>query len=436
MNNVDDNVLLCRGHLVVTGEAEAPAEDVGADVDACAFDIGVGFASSISFNGDKGVGSIDGLHVHRLPDGAAFRIEGGKGSEDLSRAGLAGFMLPELVLFAADKGAHGVFIQDHAAQPEVGLGVLCIIGVHVYRQILQAFFVAFIDCPLLGDMLVQVRDLAADDTGDDVAHAVVVADLLMLVPGGGFAALGAPFADLVGVLQTVGQEHAAGGAGDDLVAVKADAVVVAEAAGLNALIGGTKAFGCVLDDEGVVLVADCFEFIHFARRAVEMRNDNEADVGIQRKGFLQGFRTHVPGVVLSVDEDGLAVLVGDGVDGGVKGHVGAEDLMALQGAVVGSRLAIETLTGQLCCKVQRCGAGREAHGVLDANPLCQLLFYFIDVFANGTHPVGVDGIIHPFLFITMHGWRRQPYFFLKRLDSRKSQVLCKIHYLFALFRIT
>lgn len=52
-------------------------------------------------------------------------------------------------------------------------------------------------------MLVKVGQLSPDDTGDDIRHAVIIADLLVLIPRGCLSALGGPLADLVGVLPAV-----------------------------------------------------------------------------------------------------------------------------------------------------------------------------------------------------------------------------------------
>ena len=69
-------------------------------------------------------------------------------------------------------------------------------------------------------MLAQIGDLSANHAGDDVGHPVVVADFLVLIPGRGLAALGAPFANLIGVLLGIRNEQSSGGACDDLVAVE------------------------------------------------------------------------------------------------------------------------------------------------------------------------------------------------------------------------
>ncbi len=76
MNNLDDSVLLGWGHLVVAGQAEAAAEDVGADVGAGTGDIGIGLAAAAALGCDEGMGAVNWLHVHRLPDWPSLRVEG------------------------------------------------------------------------------------------------------------------------------------------------------------------------------------------------------------------------------------------------------------------------------------------------------------------------------------------------------------------------
>ena len=77
VDDVDDHILLLRSHLVVGGEAEAAAENVGADVSAVTGDIGIGLAAAAALGCDEGMGAVNGLHVHRLPDGATFCIKSG-----------------------------------------------------------------------------------------------------------------------------------------------------------------------------------------------------------------------------------------------------------------------------------------------------------------------------------------------------------------------
>ena len=100
-------------------------------------------------------------------------------------------------------------------------------------------------------------------------------------------------------------------------------------------------------------VCDAPDLLDLAGRTVEMGNHNELRVRIKREGLLQRFGTHVPGVILGVDKDGLAVLIGDGVDGGVKGRVAAEDAVAPERSLVRARLTVKPLAGELRGQMQR-----------------------------------------------------------------------------------
>ena len=422
----NNHILLFRSHLVIRGEAEAAAEDVRAHVLAGAGDVGVAAAAAVAFGRDEGMGAVDGLHMHGLPDGAALRVEGSQGIQDLMGRALSGFGLVQVVLLSTDHGRHGVLVDDQAGKPEVRLGIRFIEGIHPDRQIGEPCLIALVDGLLLSDMLIQIGHLATDDARDDVAHAVVIADLLMLIPGGGLPALGGPLAGLVRIRLGIGQEHAAGAAGDDLVAVEADAVVVAQGAGLHPssvqLILCAQALGGILHDQRAVAVADGFDPVHLSGGAVEMSHHHQLGVWIQLERLLQGFRAHVPGVRLRVDEHGFPVLIGHGVDGSVEGHIRAEHPVPLQRALVRPRLAVELFAGQLGGQVQGRRAGRQAHRVLHADVFGDLPLHLVDVCADGGHPVGSDSIVHPPLLIPMHGGGGEPELAFKGLDPRESGI--------------
>ena len=213
---------------------------------------------------------VHGLHVHGFPNGAALGVHGGDAFQDFRGAALALFVDVQGVGFAADLLAHGTLVDNQAAEPKIRFAVLRVVGVHLHREALQALPVAHVDGLFLGDVFFEVGHLAADDSRDDVAHAVVVADFFVLVPRGGLAALGAPLAYLLGVFLAVGEEHAAATSGDNFVAVEADGAVVAELAGLYALVGGAEAFGRVFDEERAAFFADGADFVHLAGSSVQM----------------------------------------------------------------------------------------------------------------------------------------------------------------------
>ena len=106
--------------------------------------------------------------MHGLPDWPAFGVECGDGIQDFLGGVFSAFVLPEIILLAADHWRHSVCVDDAAAEPVVWLADFRVEGIHRYREIGQAFFVAFIYGFFLGGMFVQVRYLAADDAGDYV----------------------------------------------------------------------------------------------------------------------------------------------------------------------------------------------------------------------------------------------------------------------------
>lgn len=270
LDGLNDGILLFGGHLVVAREAESTGKDIGTNILDSSGDVGVGTGTAVTLRGDECVAHVNGLHVHRFPNRSAFCIHRKNFFQNFRGAALALFMNVQGIRFATHLLAHSVFIDNQAAEPKVRFAVFSVIRIHLNRESLQAFLVTHIDGLFLGDVLFEVGHLAAYHTSDDVAHAVVVADFLVLVPRGGFSALGTPLAHLFGVFLAVGKEHTAARAGDNLVSVEADGTVVAEVAGLLALVACAKTFGGVFDEEGVVLFADGADFVNSGRGSVKV----------------------------------------------------------------------------------------------------------------------------------------------------------------------
>ena len=412
--------MLVGGHLVVAGQAEPAGKDVGAHVGDSARNIGVGAGAAVTLRGHEGVAHVHGLHVHGFPDGATFGVHGGDAFQNLRGAALARLVDVQSVGFAAHLLAHGALVDNQAAEPEVRFAVGGVVGVHLHREALQALPVAHVNGLFLGDVLFEVGHLAADHAGDDVAHAVVVAHFFVLVPGGRLAALGAPLAHLLGVVLAVGEEHAAATAGDNLVAVEADGAVIAELARLLALVGGPEALGGVFDEERVVASANRTDFVHLAGRSVQMNKHHQAHVGVNFESLFKRHRVHVPGVVLGVDEHGLAVLVGDGVHGGIESHVAAEHLVSAQATLAHLGHAVQGLARELRAEVECRGSGRKGYGVLAADLFGSEAFHLVDVRTHGAHPVGFVRFGHVLDFFAVHGGAREPNFTIEtRCHVRK-----------------
>ena len=67
MNNLNNPVLLFRGHFVVAREAKASAENIGPNVHSRAFYVSICAAPAVALNCDEWVRPIYRLHMHGLP---------------------------------------------------------------------------------------------------------------------------------------------------------------------------------------------------------------------------------------------------------------------------------------------------------------------------------------------------------------------------------
>ena len=98
----------------------------------------------------------------------------------------------------------------------------------------------------------QDAELAPADRRQHVAHPIVEADRGVLVVRGGIAGLGGEEAAPLDQGRVVGDEHAAAGRGDDLVAVEREHRPPAKRAGHLPPIGRAERLGRVLDQGHVV----------------------------------------------------------------------------------------------------------------------------------------------------------------------------------------
>ena len=175
-----------------------------------------------------------------------------------------------------------------------------------------------------------------------------------------------------------------------------------------------------------MLVRNSPNFITLARRAIQVRQDNQLHIRVNFEGLLQGFRAHVPAVRLRIDKHGFAALVGHRVHGGVKGTVGAKHLMPLQRSDVHGLPPVQPFSGQADRQVQGSGTGTQAHCVLPADFLRAFLFHQVNVFTDGGNPVGQDGFVHPALLIAVHGGAGQPAAGLKGRNPPEPRVVSVI----------
>ena len=222
-------------------------------------------------------------------------------------------------------GRHAAaLVQQGDGQPAVRFrtGEL---GLHGERQTFQVFAVALKDNQLLLHAQRQHLHLPAPNARADVAHAVVVADFLVLVPRRVLARLRGELQCVLRLIRRPAQQHTAAGGGNDLVAIEGQASELAEGAALLSVVCGTKRLGCVLDQGNVMLAADGGDLVQLGRVAVQVDNDHGFGRTIQFKGAAQSGRIHVPRLPLGVDEHRLRAAVGHGIGGGGEGQALAKD---------------------------------------------------------------------------------------------------------------
>ena len=263
-------------------------------------------------------------------------------------------------------------------------------------------------------MLRQIRELPPENPRDDIAHPVVVAQLFMLIPRGRLATLRRPFSDPVRVVVAVRQQEPAARACDDLVPVPRKNPDVAEAARLDPLEGRAKGFRGVFHDQRAMLRRDRLDFVDLARRPVEVRDDDQPNVGVQFKRLLQRDGIHVPRFAFRIDEDGRSPFVADRVDRRVERHVGSEDPAPRQRPAPDRRLPVQLLRAEPDRQMQRRRPARQPDRMPDPDKRRRLPFDRVDVRPDRADPVRLNRLVDPTLLVPVHRRTAQPHLAFER----------------------
>ena len=271
--------------------------------------------------------AVDGLSVHRFPERTRLyvrlvkpytqslhvvvRLAVGRGCgcrvddacRPTDRSGDDGFVCVFLTLDPE------IRIEGGGAEPEVGVKFRGGIGVHGDTlDIGEQVAIEFLHMAVVGDVVVDYGHLTASDPRADIAHAVVVADLLVLIVGVGLACLGGVPHDTVPVILIAADECAASGCGYHLVAVEGEDSVSAECAQHPTVVAGAETFGGILDHGDPVTVCDLHDAVNPVGHAVESHGDD-------RLGFpaclcnavfyslLKEVGIHVPCILFGINED-------------------------------------------------------------------------------------------------------------------------------------
>src|ERR1017187_298550 len=294
-----DNVeLVFEREAARTGETDSAAEEV------------FGHLASVA----RATG-VQGLQVHRFPDGAGLDVGGGEDAY-------------EFIARAAQLG----FFDEEATEP---------VGVHAVRglwherdagEVSKCIPIAEGDGAPLPDTEVQNFELATADTSQHVAHAVVVTEFGVFVSKAGITGLLGPEAGLFDPGGVGGNEHAAAGGCDHLVAVEGERSHFSERAGRAVAICSAEGFGGVFEHRHAVAEADCQDGVHVGALSIEVDHYDGAREFVLLRALVESVfedvRVQVPGGAIAVQEYGLCAEIADWITAGDEGERRAKDFIA------------------------------------------------------------------------------------------------------------
>ena len=258
--------------------------------------------------------------------------------------------------------------------------------------------------------------LTSSDAGADIAHSVVVTDLLVQIVGEGLARLSCKLEGVARIGFFLAEEHTAARGRDYLVSVEGKNAEFAEGTAGAALIKTAESLGGVLDEGDIMLAADCGDLVELGGIAVEMDDNDRFRHAVEIDRTAQSLGIHIPGLALRVDEDGLGADVGDGIGGRGEGQILTKNGVTGPDAREDHR------------KMKSRGARRKSDGVCGAREFLHRLLEFIYVFAKRRDPVFCESIADIFKLVALLGHMRRGKVDAIRHDFRPSKIEVRKHF--------
>ena len=271
--------------------------------------------------------------------------------------------------------------EQRRREPAVAAHVFRL-GRKLQRQAVQRITVAIMDGALLRHTLLEHLHLPAADAGADIAHAVVVAELGVLVPRDRFTRLRSHLQRVLRIRLIPADERAAAGGRDDLVAVERQHAVVPERAAFLPVVHRAERLGRILDEQNAVRITQAADGVELAGHTVEVHGDERLRRTEARDGRLNGLGVEIPGVGLGVEKHRLAALIDDRVCRGRKRQALAKDPVAALHPREPHR------------QMQRRRTGGQRRDIARTEVLLQILLEARDVRAERRDPVCIERQIH------------------------------------------
>src|SRR5688572_13744892 len=246
------------------------------------------------------------------------------------------------------------------------------------------------DVALTGDKLVEPLELSESESGLQVGHPEVPAELFVYEPAPRLHVEIAKISALLGELVIVGDDHPAFTGRDVLVRVKAESGDVAERSARPVSISLSDHFGGVFDDAKVVFRGECQDRIHINWKSIDVDCHDRfrafGDAG------LDGRYVHVPGARVAVYQDRNRAEPGYRRSARDDREGRHDDLVAGPEAQSGAR------------GVERGGSVTDGDSVLAAHSGREFFFELAYERAFGGDPAGIYALVEILAFVAVEDW--------------------------------
>ena len=260
----------------------------------------------------------------------------------------------------------------------------------------KSFAIESGDVLVVSYVVVDNSHLSAAYTGADVAHAVVVANVFVLIVGVSLAGLSGEEHDFAFGIGIGADESTAAAGGNHLIAVEREHAVAAESATHLTAIAAAEALGCVFYYGNAVAVGHIHYFIEQGRHAVEVDRHNgfwglTGALYAVDDGFFEQFGRDVPSERFAVDEH----------------RGGAEIFNGVAACAESETLANHLVAGSHAKRVERqmhcSSARRESHYMLVfAYKSLKVSLKAIDIRSQRHHPIVGKSLFDIFHFVAAH----------------------------------
>ena len=171
--------------------------------------------------------------------------------------------------------------------------------------------------------------LAAADAGTDIAQAVVVTNLLMLIPWILLPGLSSQLQHMVCRITIRADQCTTAGRGDDFVAVEAQGAVITHRSASAATICSTQSLRRIFNQHDAVFITDGTDGVHICGNTAQMHHFHRLGHTVKLDGLFQSCRIHVPALALAVDQHQPRAQIVHRIDRRHKRHILTEHQISL-----------------------------------------------------------------------------------------------------------